>query len=323
MLRTALCDLLGIEIPVIQAPMAACTSGELAAAVSNAGGMGSLASGQASLQALEEQLTSARELTDRPIAVNHGIPFLDQEAFDLTLEARPAVISFALGDPADLLDRAHAASILVMQMVNTVAQAQQAARIGVDIINVQGSEAGGFSGAVSTMCLVPQVVDVAGNIPVVASGGIADGRGLAAAIALGAQGVSIGTRFLASMEAPVDQMRKQSVIDATSEDVVKVVGWNEIFPLTGSAGYDVTPSVLANAFTEECAQVRGFDEEGEQRLRARLTEARQQGRMHDLLPLTGQSAGAIHDIKPAGEIVRQIADEAVTALGYAARLVDR
>ncbi len=322
MLRTALSDLLRIEIPIIQAAMAACTSGELAAAVSNAGGMGSIASGQISLEALAEQLASVRQLTDRPIAVNHGIPFLSKEAFDITLEARPAVISFALGNPGDLVDRAHEAGILVMQMVNSVAQARQATSIGVDIIIAQGSEAGGFSGSVSTMCLVPQVVDVAGNIPVVASGGIADGRGLAAAIALGAQGASIGTRFLASAEAPVDQTRKQSVIDAGSDDIVKVVGWNEIFPVTSSAGYNVAPNVLANEFTEDCDRVRGVVQEECQRLNARLTEFRLQGRMHDLLPLTGQTAGAIHNILPVDEILHQIADEAVDTLRHAARLVN-
>jgi len=158
-LRTSLCDLLGIDLPIIQAAMAACTSAELVAAVSNAGGLGTLASALSSVEDFRRQLARAARLTTRPIAVNHSIPFFNEEAFAATLAARPAVVSFALGDPGDLVARAHDAGIKVMQMVNSVAQAERALAQRVDIINAQGTEAGGFSGTISTMILVPQVVE--------------------------------------------------------------------------------------------------------------------------------------------------------------------
>lgn len=321
MLHTHLCDLLGIEVPVIQAAMAGCTSGNLAAAVSNAGGVGTIASALISVEEFEKELASAQELTDRPIAVNHSIPFLNEEAFSITLRARPAVISLALGDSEGLVSRAHDAGIKVMQMVNTVEQAERAAAAGVDIINAQGTEAGGFSGTVSTMTLVPQVVDAVGDKPVVASGGISDGRGLAAAIALGAVGANIGTRFLASEEAPVGEAWKQSIVNAKSEQAIRVPGWTEVFPLTRSGGYDVAPNALPTAFIDKCFQSRGVDEQATQRLSDELMDAVRRGSFYDLVPLTGQTAGAVKSLSMAGDIVRAICSEAEEVLSNSASVV--
>src|SRR5262249_48174525 len=141
-------------------------------------------------------------------------PTVNDEAFALTVEARPAVISLALGDPGALVKRAQGAGIKVVHQVHTVRQAREAAERGVDAIIAQGSEAGGFGGTVAALALVPQVVDAVSPIPVVAAGGIADGRGLAAALLLGAQGVNIGTRFLASAEAPIGEAWKQALLAA-------------------------------------------------------------------------------------------------------------
>ena len=314
MLRTSLCDFLRIDVPIIQAAMAACTSAELVSAVSNAGGLGTLASALISIEDFKSQLARTAELTDRPFAVNHSIPFLKEEAFAATLAAKPAVISFALGDPGDLVARAHDAGIKVMQMINTVEQAERAVTQGADIINAQGTEAGGFSGTISTMTLVPQVVDAVGAVPVVASGGIFDGRGLAAAVALGAQGVALGTRFLASVEAPIDETWKRSIAAAKSEQVVRVPAWNEVFPLTSSRGYDVAPNSLHTPFTEECGQVRGFGGSETKGLNGRLMTAVREGKFLELIPLTGQTAGAIRGIEPAGDIVHRIAAEAEASL---------
>lgn len=310
MLRTSLCDFLRIDVPIIQAAMAACTSAELVSAVSNAGGLGTLASALISIEDFKSQLARTAELTDRPFAVNHSIPFLKEEAFAATLAAKPALISFALGDPGDLVARAHDAGITVMQMVNTVEQAERAVTQGADIINAQGTEAGGFSGTISTMILVPQVVDAVGAVPVVASGGIFDGRGLAAAVALGAKGVALGTRFLASVEAPIDETWKRSIAAAKSEQVVRVPAWNEVFPLTSSRGYDVAPNSLQTPFTQECGQVRGLGESETKRLNGRLMNAVRDGKFFELVPLTGQTAGAIRGIELAGDIVHRIAAEA-------------
>ncbi|MBI3325685.1 MAG: nitronate monooxygenase [Nitrospinae bacterium] len=221
MLRTHLCDLLGIEFPIIQAGMSRFTSAELVAAVSNAGGLGSLGCDLRPVADLTKQLALTRELTSRPFAVNHLLLTLNEEAFSLTLQARPPIISLAGGDPGDLVKRAHDVGIRVMQQVHTVQQARQAAERGVDVMIAQGGEAGGHGGTVATFALLPQVVDAVSPIPVVAAGGIADGRGLAAALVLGAQGINIGTRFLASVEAPISQGWKKCIVEANSEDAVK------------------------------------------------------------------------------------------------------
>src|SRR3954470_2422351 len=211
MLKTRLCDVLGIEVPIILAPMGSCTSAELAAAVSNAGGLGGIGSLFRSTAAIKRDIDTIKTLTNRHYAINHIPQSLDHEAFAHTLAGRPAVISFALGDPGDLVQQAHDVGSLVMLQVTTVAQAIEAAERGVDVIIAQGGEAGGFGGTVSTMTLVPQVVDAVTPIPVVAAGGIFDGRGIAAAFMLGAVGVNMGTRFLASKEAPIDDIWKHAI----------------------------------------------------------------------------------------------------------------
>ena len=171
------------------------------AAVSNAGGIGSLPTVFMDAGSIRAQIDRVRELTDSPFVVNHVVPQLDDAVFAATLEARPAAISLALGDPGDLPDRIHAGGIKVIHQVHTVQQAYEAAESGVDVIIAQGTEAGGQGGLVSTMVFLPQVVDAVDPLPVLAAGGIADGRGLAAALVFGAQGANVGTRFVASEEA--------------------------------------------------------------------------------------------------------------------------
>src|SRR5215217_7917684 len=221
MLRTALCEVLGIDVPIILAAMGGtATSAEFAAAASNEGALGSIGSLFRSTTAVKRDIDVVRELTNRHFAINHIPPTLDAEAFRHTLAARPAVISFALGDPGDLVQQAHDVGSKVMVQVTTVSQAIEAAERGVDVIIAQGGEAGGFGGTVSTMTLVPQVVDAVSPIPVVAAGGIFDGRGIAAALMLGAVGVNLGTRFIATKEAPAPEEWKQAIAQAKSEDEI-------------------------------------------------------------------------------------------------------
>lgn len=321
MLRTPLCDLLGIEFPVIQAGMGLFTVAELVAAVCNAGGLGSLGASQRPVDDLRRQLALTRTLTDRPFAVNHLVPTLNEEAFALTLEAQPPIISLALGDPGDLVKRAHDVGILVIQQVHTVKHARQAAEREVDVIIAQGGEAGGFGGMVAALALLPQVVDAVRPIPVVAAGGIADGRGLAAALVLGAQGVNIGTRFLASVEAPISAGWKQAILAAESEDVVKVEVWNDIIPLPGGGGYGTVPRALRTPFIEEWQQRRNDAKQEAERLQSEVITALQQGRFHEIVPFAGQTAGLIREILPAGEIVRRIVTEAEEALKRATQLL--
>src|SRR5436309_2626363 len=250
-MRTRLCELLGIEYPIIQAGMGIVHPAHaLVAAVSNAGALGSLGAALRSPSELREQIALIRERTTRPFAVNFVVSDFKEETFAAALDARPAVISLALGDPGDLVRRAHAAGALVVHQIHTVAQAVQAAGRGVDAVIAQGGEAGGFGQFVSTLPLIPQVVDAVRPLPVVAAGGIGDGRGIAAALLLGAAGVNMGTRFLASVEAPIAEGWKKLIIAAQSEDAIKVELWNDISrsPM-GRAGYGTVPRALRTPST--------------------------------------------------------------------------
>jgi len=323
MLRTALCDLFGIEHPIIQAGMGPFGSGaELAAAVSNAGAIGTLGGTARPIEDLHTQLAVLHNLTDRPFIVNFTQPWLQQnpEAFDVALEAKPPIISLALGDPGDLVNRAHDAGALFVQQVHTVEQAQLAAERGVDVVIAQGSEAGGFTGAVAMPVLVPQVVDAVRPIPVVAAGGIADGRGLAAALVLGAQGVNMGTRFLASEEASIGELWKQAILDAKSQDAVKVDLWDEIFPKPAGGAFDVVPRALRTPFIGKWQSRRDQAGKEAERLQAEISSGVQQGRMEEFVPFTGQTAGLIGQILPAAEIVHSLIRDAEEALQRANEL---
>lgn len=311
-MRTALCDVLGIEFPIIQAAIWPATSPELVAAVGEAGGIGSLGAVFTPADRLTAAIEAIRARTDRPFIVNHVVPQLDAEAFAATLEARPTAVSFALGDPGALVDEVHAAGCLAVHQVHTVSQAQEAAALGVDVIIVQGAEAGGqgLSGGASTMVLVPQVVDAVAPIPVVAAGGIADGRGMAAALALGAAGVNVGTRFLASEEAASDPVWRQRIVASASEEAVRFEAWGEIYPRRPES-YPVVPRALPTAFTERWRDGEGQDPAA---ARAEIGDALRRGASHEVVPFTGQSAGLVGDVLPAGEIVRLMAAGAREAL---------
>jgi nitronate monooxygenase/enoyl-[acyl-carrier protein] reductase II len=322
MLRTPLCGLLGIQHPIVQGAIWPATSPELVAAVSNAGALGSIGAVFESAESLGRQIERVRELTGRPFAINHVVPLLNEEAFALTLAAKPAVISFALGDPGDLVARAHAAGAKVIHQVHTVRQARDVVRHRVDAIIAQGGEAGGqgLAQGPSTMTLVPQVVDVVGGIPVLAAGGIADGRGLAAALVLGAQGANIGTRFLATPEASAPDTWKQAILATESEDAIRFTVWKEIMPAASGSVYDTVPRVLPTAFVAEWHDRPDEAKREAQRLRDEIMRAVREGRTHELLPFSGQTAGMVRDILPAAEVVNRIVADAESALKSGAAL---
>jgi nitronate monooxygenase/enoyl-[acyl-carrier protein] reductase II len=298
------------------------TAPELVAAVSNAGALGSIGAVFETADSLREQVTRVRELTDRPFAINHVVPLLNEEAFAFTLEEKPAVISFALGDPGELVRRAHEAGAKVIHQVHTAGQARQVAARGVDAIIAQGGEAGGqgMLHGPSTMVLVPQVVDAVGPIPVLAAGGVADGRGLAAALVLGAQGANIGTRFLASAEASAPAAWKEAILAAESEDAIRFATWTAIMPPAAESAYDAVPRVLRTPFIDMWRDRPAEAEKQAEQLRGEIFDALRAGKTHELAPFTGQTAGLIDEILPAGEIVRRLATEAEDALARAAVL---
>ena len=316
MLRTPVCDLLDMKVPIMQAAIWPVTAPELVAAVSEAGGLGSIGSVFESAESVQRQIARVREITPRPFAVNHVVPLLDEAAFRATLEAQPAVVSFALGDPGELVERAHDAEAKVVHQIHTLGQARKANELGVDVIIAQGSEAGGQGMAVGVgaMALLPQVADAVDPIPVLAAGGVADGRGLAAALVLGAQGANVGTRFLASEEASADEGWKRTILHSESEDVVRFDAWEGIFPPAGGGAYAMVPRVLPTPFVREWS---GRTEEARietQRLRDEIRSAIRERTTHELLPFTGQTAGMVRDILPAKEIVERMVSEAELAL---------
>jgi nitronate monooxygenase/enoyl-[acyl-carrier protein] reductase II len=309
-----LCSLLGIEVPIVLAPFGPWEEVELAAAVSNAGGLGSLGTALRSTEELREQWRRLRDLTDRPFAINHTGRPLDREAFDATLATGPAAISFHLGIPADLVAQAHDHGISWIQTVGDVDAAEVALEAGADVIVAQGTEAGGNAGWVSTLVLVPAVVDLAGSIPVVAAGGIADGRGVAAALALGAQGVSLGTRFLATTEMTVDQEWKDRIVAAHARDAVKVAHSERALPPFNlpQVGTAFAPRVLRTWLTDQLEQ--DPDSVDPKVLAARVRREVLAGGGHDLLPFTGQSAELVHDVIPAADLVSRLMADCASAL---------
>lgn len=321
LLFTPLCERLGIRVPIIQAGMGTSTSARLAAAVSNAGGLGSIGCDRRPVDDVIRQLALVHELTNRPFAVNHLLTRFSAEAWVATLKAKPAVISFAGSHPGDLVKQAHEVGALVMHQVQTVAQARISAENGVDVIVAQGGEAGGHSGTVAALALVPQVVDAVTPVPVVAAGGIADGRGLAAAIALGAQAVNIGTRFLASVEAPVDEGWKQMIVAAASEDAVKFDAWSDISPSPDHYNPDAVVRAIRTPFIDHWQHHRRAAKKHASRLLGEVVTLIEQNRQHELIPMAGQSAGLVHEILPVDEILRRMVNEAVRAITQSAMAI--
>ena len=317
MLRTPLCDLLGIEVPVLCAPFGPFDEVELAAAVCEAGGLGALGTAATGVPELEAQWHALRERTDRPFAINHTIRPFDEDAFEATLRFRPAVISFHVGVFGELIDRAHEAGSLWIQQVIDREQAERALAAGADVIVAQGGEAGGHGGWVGTMVLVPEVVDVAGATPVVAAGGIADGRGLAAALALGAQGALVGTRFLASEEMGIAAEWKQRVVEGHALEAVKVPHSDRVLPPYNRPGGPADPRALRTPLID----LLGEDPASVDPATAgpELLAALREVRFHEFLPFAGQSVALVHDVLPAAQIVRELVEGAEAALASAAR----
>jgi NAD(P)H-dependent flavin oxidoreductase YrpB (nitropropane dioxygenase family) len=310
-IHTHVCDLLGIEVPIALGGMGSVYSPDLVAAVSNAGGFGAMGCHYLSAEQIRAGTGAIREKTKKPFALNFLVFDIQEESFAAALDLRPNAIALAWPRPDQdlkpIITRAHDASAKVTFMVDGVREARRAADAGADVIIAQGTEGGGHVGWQASLPLIPMVVDAVAPLPVLAAGGIADGRGLAAALALGADGVLLGTRFLATVESPLHTNFKQAILDSDGHDTLL----SEIPDL--AAGL-VWPGAMSrsrrNRFIERWAGREWALRQNQRDARSQVQEARMRGDPDEAPLSMGQDAGLIHDIRSAGEIVTRIAREA-------------
>lgn len=302
MIRTLLCEMLGIEHPIVQGGMAWAASAELAAAVSNAGGLGIVGAGNAPPQEVRGELRRARGLTDRPFGAN--VPLFTagvEETLQAFIDEGVSVVTTGGGNAGPYLGPLQRAGILVIPVVASVALARRMERQGVDALIAEGSESGGHIGDVATFPLVPQVVDAV-DIPVIAAGGIADGRGLAAALALGAVGIQMGTRFICTTECVAHENYKRKIVRA-HDRATMVTG--------GAFGHPVRS--IRGPFVRRFEELEkdGCSEEeflafGAGTLRAAIVD----GDVNAGSVMAGQSAGLVDDVIPVQELMERIVAEA-------------
>jgi nitronate monooxygenase len=303
-------EALGIEYPVLLAPMDLVASGTLASAVSQAGGLGLIGGGYGNAEWLEQEFAAAGN-------ARVGCGFITwslankPELLDLALRHRPVAVMLSFGDPSPFAAKIKDASAKLICQVQSLAQAKDAAASGADILVAQGTEAGGHGAMRSTLTLVPEIVDTLPEVPVVASGGIADGRGLAAVMMLGAEGVLMGTRFYASQEAQGHPDAKQRIVEASGDDTVRSIVFDISRRNVWPSPY--TGRVLRNAHAERWfgreLELMRHPEEAQ-----RYSEAGEQGDFDIAAVIAGEAVGLIHDVLPAAKIVNQIVREAEALL---------
>ncbi|MBC8588255.1 enoyl-[acyl-carrier-protein] reductase FabK [Tissierellaceae bacterium BX21] len=296
--ETRITKLLNIEYPILQGGMAWVATHELAAAVSESGGLGIIAAGNAPANVIGEQIDKLKELTDKPFGVNIMLlsPFAE-DIVDMICDKGVPVVTTGVGNPGKFIEKLKQHNVKIIPVVPTVSLAKRLEKFGADALIVEGTEAGGHIGELTTMAVVPQVVDAV-NIPVIAAGGIGDNRGFLAALSLGAEGVQLGTRFVCSKEAKVHQRYKEKIIESKDRDAI----------VTGrSTGYPVR--VLKNRFTKEYLDLekQGIDFETLEKLGVgRLRKAVQEGDIDNGSLMAGQISGLIGDVKSCKEIIEDL-----------------
>lgn len=294
-------ELLGIEFPIIQGAMAWIADSALASAVSNGGGLGIIAGGGADGEWLRQEIRKAKQLTDKPFGVNIMLlsPFVDDQ-IKVICEEKVSVVTTGAGNPGKYISQLKANGIIVIPVVPSVAFALRVERAGADAVIAEGQEAGGHIGEITTMALVPQVVDAV-KIPVIAAGGIADGRGVCAAYMLGAKGVQVGTRFVVAEECTVSENYKDAIIKAKDTDTCA----------TGrSTGHPVR--VIKNKLSREVLALEKKNTDAEEIARlctGSLRNAVVDGDMERGSIMSGQIAGLVKKKQPAAEIIREIFGE--------------
>ena len=306
MIRTEICEILGIKYPVIQGGMAWVANAELAAAVSNGGGLGLIAGGAAPAEVIEKEIETARMLTDKPFGVN--IMLLSPNADDLAqmvIDKRVKVVTTGAGMPSKYIGKWKEAGIRVIPVVPSANIAKRMERLGADAVIAEGTESGGHIGEITTMALIPQVCDAVG-VPVIAAGGIGDGRGFAAALMLGAKGVQIGTLFLSAQECCIHRNYKELLFKAKDTDTV----------VTGREGGHPVRSLKCR-FTkrlEELVKSNASLEEVEAAMAGSLRKAVQEGNLDEGTFMAGQIAGMIKEERPAKEILDTLMEQAAVLL---------
>ncbi|MGQ9585344.1 MAG: enoyl-[acyl-carrier-protein] reductase FabK [Anaerolineae bacterium] len=307
MIHTPLCDLLGIEYPILQGGMAWVATAELVAAVSEAGGLGVLGAGNAPPEYVRDQIRAVRSRTDKPFGVN--VPMFSpvvREVLELCVAEKVPVVTTGAGNSGRFIPMLKEAGIKVLPLVASVALAKRLERAGADAIVAEGMESGGHVGDVSSLPLIPQVVDAV-DVPVVAAGGFADGRGLVAALALGAMGIQMGTRFICTTECIVHPNYKERILRANERATI----------VTGHAlGHPIR--AIRNPMTTYFAELerQGVSEEELIRLgTGKLRLAVEKGDVEQGSLMAGQVAGLIHDVVPVRELLQRTVEEAEAALG--------
>ncbi len=311
-LHTPLCDLLGVKHPIMLAGMGGVSYAELAAAVSNAGGYGVLGMAGRGPDFIREQMRQVRKLTDKPFGVDllAASPESLIESVDVIIGEGASSFVAGLGVPMPILEKLKKAGLKVMVVCGAVKHAVKAEQAGCDAVICQGGEGGGHTGLVGTMPLVAQAVEAV-KVPVVAAGGLYDGRGLAAALSLGAVGVWMGTRFIASAEAHAGQMYRDTIVEATDEDTVRTrcysgkpmrVKKNPYVEDWESRPQDIKPFPFQAMHSSQAGVMGGIGGQIEGLDADKSCFA------------MGQSAGGVHDVLPAAEIVARIMSEAEAAI---------
>ncbi len=311
MIKTPLCSLLGIEYPIFQGGMAWISDGKLAAAVSNAGGLGIISAMNADAQYLQEQIALCRSLTDKPFGVNIMLmsPFAAEVA-ELTAREKVAVVTTGAGNPSKYMPAWLEAGVKVIPVVASVGMAKLVTKAGASAVIAEGGESGGHVGELTTMVLVPQVCD-ATDLPVLAAGGIGDGRGIAAAFQLGAVGVQVGTRFLVAEECGVHPNYKKKVLKAN--DISTMVTGKRL----GHPVRQIKNPFAKDFLKAEYSQIS--DEELEALGRGALYRAAIEGDEKTGDFLAGQIAGMVNKEQPAAEIIKEMFEEAEEVLKNAGK----
>ncbi len=306
-LHTPICDTFGIEYPIFLAGMGGVSTAPVVAAVSNAGGLGIIGGATMDANLLREQIRQTRDLTDKPFAVDllAPIPDMIRPQIQVVFDEDVKIFVAGLAVPAEFIDEMHERGMKVIVMCGRVRHAQKSEAAGADIVAAQGTEAGGHTGEIGTMALVPQIVDAV-NIPVLAAGGLADGRGLVASLALGAQGAIFGTRFIATPEAQAAPGYRDSIVEAAGDQTVRTRSF------TGKPARALR-NERSDEWEAKADEIQPFPMQGAITAREGAMDYMGRGDYFDpkrmFMPM-GQSAGLIHEVKPATEVFQDIVREA-------------